>query len=248
MASIKISHLPAITPGTLTDDDQFVINDANQTTSRLSYGDFKTNFLSSNLTFSNTVNFGGAVTITENAASNVPTKAQVTALIQVETNRAIQAESALGVRIDNVTNGVALLAAPENTFTGNLNVVGVLSQAGSGVMTLANSTDVVRTSSASTTFTGDVNVIGVLSKGGSAVATAADLTGLGTEIQAAKDLGQSGIDDAATADGKAVAAATTADGVQAKLAALTDITVDSGDVATLEAKVAALVTALKAAL
>ncbi len=217
MASIKISHLPQLTETTLTDDDQFVLNDANQTTSRLGYGDFKTNLLATNLTFSGSVNITGDLTITESVTSNVPTKGQVATDIQTEVDRAVAAEAALGVRIDGVTNGVALLAAPENTFVGNLEVNGVLTQAGSSVLTAATTTDVVRTGSQTTEMTGSLEVNGALTRAGSLVATAADLAGLGQTIQDASDLGQQGIDDAAAAataasiaDGKAVAAQGTA--------------------------------------
>ena len=82
MASIKISNLPVLSAGTLTDDDQFVINDANQTTSRLSYLEFKTDFLGGPLTFAGSVNFDGDINIVESLTSNVPTKTQVTAEIE----------------------------------------------------------------------------------------------------------------------------------------------------------------------
>ena len=175
MASIKISNLPALTSGTLTDDDQFVINDANQTTSRLSYGDFKTAFLATNLTFAGSVNFSGDITITESVTSNVYTKDEVVFLVAAENTRALAAESALETQITNVTNGVAVLAAAENTFAGNLNVIGVLSQQGSGVLTTATTTDVVRTGSASTTMDGDFSVVQDIYMRGSIVATAANL-------------------------------------------------------------------------
>ena len=88
MSSIKISNLPTLDSGTLTDDDQFVINDANQTTSRLSYGDFKTNFLTSNLTFAGSVVFTGSVTVNvDDTTSNVYTKDSVNTLISESEDR-----------------------------------------------------------------------------------------------------------------------------------------------------------------
>ena len=83
MASIKISNLPAVTPGTLTDDDQFVLNDANQTTSRLSYGNLKSRFLGENHTFSGSVNFAGDVNVNVNSTNtNVLTIQSATVLIK----------------------------------------------------------------------------------------------------------------------------------------------------------------------
>jgi len=95
MASIKISSLPKLTDGTLTPDDQFIINDGNTTTSRLSYGDFQAFFLGSNLTFSGSVNFDGDINIVESLTSNVLTRNQVVAEVKIETDRALAAESEL---------------------------------------------------------------------------------------------------------------------------------------------------------
>lgn len=209
MASIKISHLPQLTEGTLTDDDQFVINDANQTTSRLGYGVFKTSFLSSNLTFSGSVNITGDLTITESVTSNVPTKGQVTTEIQTEIDRAVAAEAALGVRIDGVTNGVALLAAAENTFIGNLEVNGALTQGGSSVATIQDLVNVAVKTAPESIFTGNVEVNGVLTQAGSAVQTTASLAATYATVASNTVLAQKGVDDAADAQTDASAAVAT---------------------------------------
>jgi hypothetical protein len=123
MASIKISNLPAITPGILTDDDQFVVNDANQTTSRLSYGNLKSRFLGENHTFSGSVNFSGDVNVNVNSTNtNVLTIESATVLIN-------ESEARSGVLIqenaDDISRLVSLTKAPSDggiylsgTFTG----------------------------------------------------------------------------------------------------------------------------------
>ena len=123
MASIKISNLPPITPGTLTDDDQFVLNDANQTTSRLSYGNLKARFLGENHVFSGSVDFAGDVTVNVNSTNtNVATKEGVAILIaESEARTAVP----IAQNADEITRLIALTKAPSTspfylagTFTG----------------------------------------------------------------------------------------------------------------------------------
>ena len=57
MSKVKISRLPV--SNTATDDDYFVINDANQETQHISWSDLKITLTSSNLTFTGTTYFKG---------------------------------------------------------------------------------------------------------------------------------------------------------------------------------------------
>ena len=123
MASIKISNLPAVTPGTLTDDDQFVLNDANQTTSRLSYGNLKTRFLGENHTFTGSVNFEGDVSVNVNSTNtNVLTVEVATILIEESEARSavlIQANANDITRLVSLTKAPAVGGIyPDGTFTG----------------------------------------------------------------------------------------------------------------------------------
>ena len=117
MASIKISNLPAVTPGTLTDDDQFVLNDANQTTSRLSYGNLKSRFLGENHTFAGSVNFTGDVNVNVNSTNtNVLTIQSATVLIEeseARSNVLIQQNAA------DITNLVSFTGSAGNSVIGN---------------------------------------------------------------------------------------------------------------------------------
>lgn len=83
MASIKISNLPSLMAPSLSDNDYFIVNDENQTTSKLQFTEFVKALGNQDYTFSGAVNFTGSVSvnIVDELNSNIYTKASVDALI-----------------------------------------------------------------------------------------------------------------------------------------------------------------------
>lgn len=185
MASIKISNLPPITPGTLTDDDQFVLNDANQTTSRLSYANLKERFLEENHTFSGSVNFTGDVNVNINSTNtNVLTVETATVLINESEARSA---ALISENTDDITDLRALAHGPMTggvypggTFVAPANdathiVAAVNAVAGAVTDNGALLADAPYAPLAGATFTGDVDVQGTLAVDGSAVVTVQEL-------------------------------------------------------------------------
>lgn len=83
MASIKISNLPSLTATSVSNNDYFIVNDENQTTSKLQFTEFVEALSNQNYTFSGVVNFTGSVSVNvvDDTSSNIYTKASVNTLI-----------------------------------------------------------------------------------------------------------------------------------------------------------------------
>ena len=115
MASIKISSLPVLEADRLTKNDQFIVNDENSATTRLSYEDLVTSITTSNQEFTKVVTFSGIVNITgEFNALNVYDKDGTDAAI---------ADAIAPLKIDIADNAdaindlVALTGLPKGTLT-----------------------------------------------------------------------------------------------------------------------------------
>jgi hypothetical protein len=123
MASIKISNLPVLTADRLTGLDQFIVNDENQTTSRLSYTELVSGITDDNLTFNGSVRFTGEVSVEVTSANtNLYTKQEVNDLIaETEADH----EAGIAQNATDIVNLVALTGVPKgrsNYFTGDFAV------------------------------------------------------------------------------------------------------------------------------
>lgn len=123
MASIKISNLPVLTSEKLTGLDQFIVNDENQTTSRLSYTELVKGISDDNLTFNGSVNFTGEVTVNVSSANtNLYTKQEVDAAIAAgEASH----EADISQNQTDITNLVGISGVPKgrsNYFTSDFAV------------------------------------------------------------------------------------------------------------------------------
>jgi len=113
MASIKISSLPVLEADRLTDDDQFIVNDANAATTRLSYGAMVGKIASTNLNFTGAVEFSGTLTITGDLnASNVYTKEQTDAAIE---DALVPLKADIEFNAGNIADLVTLTGQPRAT-------------------------------------------------------------------------------------------------------------------------------------
>lgn len=83
MASIKISNLPSLMAASVSDNDYFIVNDENQTTSKLQFTQFVEALGNQDYTFSGAVNFTGSVSVNvvDDSNSNIYTKTSVNTLI-----------------------------------------------------------------------------------------------------------------------------------------------------------------------
>ncbi len=111
MASIKISNLPDLQSGSVSANDYFIVNDENQTTSKLKFTDFITALGSQNYVFSGDVSFTGelSVNIVDDTNSNVYTKTSVNTLIAESEARTLIPVTANATDISQLQN---LLPAP----------------------------------------------------------------------------------------------------------------------------------------
>ena len=111
MASIKISNLPDLLAPSVSENDYFIVNDENQTTSKLKFTEFVTALGNQNYVFSGTVRFTGSVTldIIDDTSSNVYTKTSVNTLIAESEARTLIPVTANATAISQLKN---LLPAP----------------------------------------------------------------------------------------------------------------------------------------
>ncbi len=111
MASIKISNLPDLQSGSVSANDYFIVNDENQTTSKLRFTDFITALGSQDYVFSGDVSFTGqlSVNIVDDTNSNVYTKTSVNTLIAESEARTLIPVTANATDISQLQN---LLPAP----------------------------------------------------------------------------------------------------------------------------------------
>lgn len=125
MASIKISNLPDLQSGSVSANDYFIVNDENQTTSKLKFTEFVTALGNQNYVFSGAVRFTGSVTldIIDDTSSNVYTKSSVNTLIAESEARTLIPVTENATDISQLQN---LLPAPSS---GGLFLAGTFSGA-----------------------------------------------------------------------------------------------------------------------
>lgn len=125
MASIKISNLPDLQSGSVSANDYFIVNDENQTTSKLKFTEFVTALGNQNYVFSGDVSFTGqlSVNIVDDTSSNVYTKSSVNTLIAESEARTLIPVTENATDISQLQN---LLPAPTS---GGLFLAGTFSGA-----------------------------------------------------------------------------------------------------------------------
>ncbi len=146
MASIKISNLPDLMAPNVSVNDYFIVNDENQTTSKLKFTEFVTALSNQNYVFSGTVRFTGSVTIDiiDDSSSNVYTKASVNTLIAESEARSLVPVTANATDISQLQN---LLPAPTS---GGLFLAGTFSGAAAAATQVVNAINAVAAESDTT--------------------------------------------------------------------------------------------------
>jgi len=139
MASIKISNLPDLTPDRVTNNDYFIVNDENQTTTKLRFADLVTAISDENITFTGVVRFTGGVNVDviDDTSSNVYTKNSVNVLISESEARS---EALINENKSDITRLVSLTKAPS---TGGIYLNGTFSGAAAAATNLVDAVNAV---------------------------------------------------------------------------------------------------------
>lgn len=146
MASIKISNLPDLTADRVTNNDYFIVNDENQTTTKLRFVDLVEAFGGQNVTFTGVVRFTGSVSIDviDDTDSNVYTKTSVNTLIAESEARSAALVQA---NTNDITRLVSLTKAPS---IGGIYLSGTFTGAADGSSNLVDAVNAVATESDAT--------------------------------------------------------------------------------------------------
>ena len=198
MASIKISKLADLSKDLLTNDDVFIVNDANLTTMSIKYGTIVEKIQETDHLFTGDVEFSGSVTVSGILANrNFYTKTEVDKIVS-DGDAALQVdidllETQQGKFIDNIGTAASQYTTLDLAGSGSIlssgpgTVLGSLKKLGLGHDASANRIEATEIATADNTDAIAVN----------AAAIATNLASI-TALEAAVGIGGSNVSDNAT--------------------------------------------------